>query len=116
VCNKWREPVSDYEAARRAGGRRRYNAWRKFRADFRRMELARLLCVQGGLSFWRSGAALARRLGVSRATICRDRQVLLRSTYPCAHCGAAVIPPGLVQDYQGRGPDGNEPLAAAGMG
>jgi hypothetical protein len=82
VCNKWSEGVSDHEAAWRAGGRRRYNAWRKFRAEFRRRELARLMCVQGGPSFWRSGAALARRLGVSRATICRDRQALLRGTYP----------------------------------
>ena len=109
MCNNWSAPVSDREAARRAGGRRRYNAWRKFRAEFRRTELARLLCVQGGLSFWRSGAALARKLGVSRSTVCRDRQALLRSTYPCPHCGAGVRPP------DPPAPDGRPP-AVGGEG
>jgi hypothetical protein len=106
VCNKWGEPVSGDEAARRAGGRRRYNAWRKFRAEYRRMELVRLLRVQGGLVRRKDGwpdarigalgnqAALARQLNVSRSTICRDVQALLREIRPCPTCGAGVRPQG----------------------
>jgi hypothetical protein len=107
VCNNGTDRVPADEAARRAAGRRRYNAWRRAIALLRRTALARLLHVQGGLARttrdgWpdrRMGAlgnqaALARYFGVSRATICRDLQKLLAEHHPCPTCGAGVRPPG----------------------
>jgi hypothetical protein len=96
VSNKrsgWSEPTSDDEAHRRAAGRRHYNSVRRFRATCRRLQVARLLCVQGGLTVHGTQARLARELGVSRATICRDVARLLRESYPCPHCGALLTPP-----------------------
>ena len=62
----WTDPTSNSEAARRAGGRRRYNAMRQTRA------LARLEQV---LNLKRAGWSqrqIARALGVHPSTICRD--------------------------------------------
>jgi hypothetical protein len=66
----WAMPVSQNEAYRRAGGRRSYNSMRAFRAEDRRSQVVRLLRYAGlmhGAQTW-----IARRLGVSRSTICRD--------------------------------------------
>jgi hypothetical protein len=102
LCNKWSEPVTAGEAARRAGGRRHYNAWRKTLAALRRSELVQLLIAQGGLARRKdgwpdcrigalgNGAALARQLGVSRSTVCRDLQKLLAGLRPCPDDGASV--------------------------
>ena len=70
-ATNWTVTTSDRAAALRAGGRRRYNAERQAARELRRAELARLLAVS---AWWRECpyAALAVRLGVSRATICRD--------------------------------------------
>jgi hypothetical protein len=68
--------------ARRAGGRRRYNAWRSFRAEYRRLQVARLL--RSGI---RSRTAIALRLRVSTSTICRDIQHLLTLREGCPTCG-----------------------------
>lgn len=88
----WSFPTTPDEVARRAGGRRHYNAWRQFRALHRRSEVARRLTVQGA---FRRGfqARLARELGVSRATICRDVRELRRFGYSCPRCGAYMRPP-----------------------
>ncbi len=88
----WSFPTTPDEVARRAAGRRHYNCWRQHVAFYRRMEISRRLTVQGA---FRRGyqARLARELGVSRATICRDVRELLRSGYPCRHCGAYTRPP-----------------------
>jgi DNA-binding NarL/FixJ family response regulator len=66
----WAQPTSDTAAWARAGGRRRHNAIRQMRAELRRAEVVRLLGTLG----WRHGtqAMIARRLGVSEATISRD--------------------------------------------
>lgn len=70
--NSWPERVSDRTAARRAGGRRHYNALRKRKAVDRRHKL---------LFYWArhphmSKADLARLLGVHRSTVTRDIQAL----------------------------------------
>src|SRR4051794_27592031 len=66
---------------RRAGGRRGYNARRSFQRLLRRRRVFELLVERFGVEglFGHHGAcaAVARELGVSRATICRDRQYLL---------------------------------------
>jgi hypothetical protein len=106
VSNGWGDPVSAVEAARRAGGRRRYNNWRQTLALLRRAKLVRLLAAQGGLArrrdgwpdwrvgLWGNQGALARRLGVSPATVCRDLHKLRAEICPSPPCGAGVRPPG----------------------
>ena len=89
----WSAPVSDAEAARRAGGRRRYNAWRHFCAVWRRREVARLYLELGG--GYGVQAAMARRLGVSQATVSRDMAALweaAREHDRCPLCGTYVLP------------------------
>ena len=94
----WSANASWEEVRRRAGGRRRYNAVRGLRALLRRREVARLLSVQGGLTYRGTQARLARQLGVSRATICRDLAYLMRQCYPCRCCGAMLTPPPQEED------------------
>jgi hypothetical protein len=84
----WSHPTSDAEAAARAGGRRRHNATRQARAQLRRAEVARLLGTLG----LRHGtqAVIARRLGVSEATISRDVTAVFGyrpRRCPCCGCG-----------------------------
>ena len=95
ACNNrpWSELTSRDEVCRRAAGRRHYNSVRRFQAAIRRREVARLLCVQGGLTERGTQANLARQLGVSRSTVCRDIAWLLRQGRPCPCCGALTIPP-----------------------
>ena len=78
----WGAPVSAGEAARRAGGRRRYNAWRTFRREYRLLQVARLLRrgTYGGLIDRGTQTRLARALGVSRSTVCRDIAALLAAS------------------------------------
>ena len=81
----WSARVSDSLAQRRAGGRRRYNAVRRVNAECRKNEVARLLrCLGLGRG---SRAEIARRLGVSRATVTRDVQALFAEATFCAACG-----------------------------
>jgi DNA invertase Pin-like site-specific DNA recombinase len=70
----WTHPA---EVALRAGGRRQYNAHRRLLAALRRRELVRMIVESDALPFG-SGAEYARRLGVSRSTVCRDLARLLR--------------------------------------
>jgi len=88
----WSAPTTAEEVARRAAGRTHYNAWRKSMALRRRCEVSRLLTAQGA---FRRGyqAKLARLLGVSRATVCRDVATLRREGRPCPSCGARHTPP-----------------------
>jgi len=94
----WAQPTSDAAAWARAGGRRRHNATRQARAQLRRAEVARLLGTLG----WRHGtqAVIARRLGVSEATISRDLTALFRSSRPrrCPLCGCGC---GALADLDG---------------
>jgi hypothetical protein len=89
----WTAPTTPEAAARRAGGRRRYNAQRQFVAKYRRAILSKLLFAKGRLFERGTQAQLARDLGVSRATICRDVKALLREGHPCPLCGAYTHPP-----------------------
>jgi hypothetical protein len=59
------------EVCRQAGGRRRYNAARKRAKQDRRTQILCRVRWQD-MRRWGIQAALARALGVSRATICRD--------------------------------------------
>lgn len=80
----WTRPVSSVEAAKRAGGRRGYNARRALMATMRRHQVAQLLKTYG----FRPGvqARIARELGVDQATICRDiKQISFIK--PCPTCG-----------------------------
>jgi hypothetical protein len=120
VCNNrghWSEQTSWDEVCRRAAGRRHYNSVRRFRATYRRCELARLLLVKGGLTDRGTQARLARELGVSRSTICRDVARLLRECRPCPCCGALTVPqprpadPFADQDDEPDGPSQGDILA-----
>jgi hypothetical protein len=79
----WHAPTDLPTVAKRAGGRRRFNAVRQLRAELRRRELRRLIAelnAAGGCFLLTHGAqaGFARRLGVHRSTICRDVRRLLR--------------------------------------
>jgi hypothetical protein len=90
---------TDWESVcRRAAGRRAYNAHRSLSALLRRCQVVRLLCVKGGLTKHGTQARLARQLGVSRSTICRDISFLLLVGRPCPHCGAWATPPETSED------------------
>lgn len=84
--SEWGQPVSDSEAQRRAGGRRRYNAKRTGRKEYRRMLLAQMF-KHSTPSFslkrfpkkmhrWGFQAQAAEILGVSPSTICRDLKAI----------------------------------------
>ncbi len=64
------------EVCWRAGGRRRYNAWRQFMRVYRRALVAREIRRMG--DYYGVQAELARKFGVSPATISRDLAVLRR--------------------------------------
>lgn len=86
--SEWGQPVSDSEAQRRAGGRRRYNAKRTGRKEYRRMLLAQMFKDSAPnfslkrfpkkMHRWGFQAQAAEILGVSPATICRDLQAIWR--------------------------------------
>ena len=76
-ATNWSAWTNPDEAARRAAGRRQYNAHRRLLAALRRRELVRMIVESDALPFG-SGAEYARRLGVSRSTVCRDLARLLR--------------------------------------
>src|SRR5262245_9818981 len=73
-ANEWNRTVSNAEAFHRASGRRHFNAMRKLEQTLRRRRVVKLLELYG---FYRTGASIARQLGVSRSTICRDVKALL---------------------------------------
>jgi hypothetical protein len=85
----WTAPTSNAEAHRRAAGRRRYNAMRHWLQVARRNRL--LGCTRTGYGVQ---AALARVLGVSRSTICRDLAAIAAGYKPTklpvqGGCGAS---------------------------
>lgn len=91
VSNKSWSPVSPDVAARRAGGRRRYNADRQADALLRRSRVAELL-VEYGLDRG-AQSRMAEELGVHRSTISRDLDWLLEDKRrPCQTCGTRLTP------------------------
>ena len=66
----WSAPVSADEAARRAAGRRHYNARRTERKQERQDEIVEMLLDNGRT--WGCQAQMARTFGVSESTISRD--------------------------------------------
>lgn len=90
---RWTAPTDPETVRRRAAGRRRYNAQRRFKAELRRGRVAHLLAEEGGR--WGAQARVARRLGVHPSTISRDVDVLLARSLAeevCAFCGQRLIP------------------------
>jgi hypothetical protein len=84
MVNTWSTPVSPEIAARRAGGRRRYNAERQCAAKLRRFEVVQLLKC-GGFTY----AAMAAKLDVGISTIARDVKAILNTeTWICPCCNA----------------------------
>ena len=71
------DTLSANEASKRAGGRRRYNAWRRFLADERRIEIGRLLAQRG--FGWGIQRQLAQEVGVHPSTITRDLKKMFGS-------------------------------------
>ncbi len=79
----WSNWTTCEHAARRAGGRRHYNAHRQLLAELRRSALVDYLWASGMVPFGR-GAELARHFGVSRSTICRDLERVMRLPFSWA--------------------------------
>jgi hypothetical protein len=76
----WHQPTDFETVKRRAAGRGRWNRLRQLRADLRRAQLAHLM-AQVPPEVRIPQAELARQLGVSTATICRDLQRLTRRLF-----------------------------------
>jgi hypothetical protein len=84
----WSAPTDPQTVARRAGGRRHYNAMRQLKVLFRRKQLVELAGQVGGL--WKHGARaeLARLLGVHPSVISRDiRALTAGAVRVCPFCG-----------------------------
>lgn len=93
--NTW-APTSDWETiCRRASGRRRYNAVRQVQASVRRHKVAELLWNYPSIFAYGLQADIARKLGVSPSTICRDIQKILDELNwgYCPLCGTWVHKP-----------------------
>jgi hypothetical protein len=93
---RWAERTDWDTVCRRAGGRRGYNARRRFLALYRRRRLLDL-ALKHDLSLFDHGAQaeLARRLGVHRSTVHRDLRALAeqaRASWRCPYCGGTVLP------------------------
>lgn len=89
----WSNPTDFETVRRRAGGRRKYNAVRQFQALMRQRDILELIKKNGGLGSPSSRqAALARQLGVSRSTVCRDFTKIFHSRVQCPFCGSIVHP------------------------
>ncbi len=84
----WAAPTDPETVARRAAGRRRYNAMRQFWRELRRLELLER-CPSLLALISRTGVQkrLAAELGVSPSTISRDVKAILLSYRPCPLCG-----------------------------
>ena len=99
MSNAWSALTDPGTVARRAGGRRRYNAWRQFRAAYRRRDVARLL-----LDGMRQ-CDIARALGVHPSTISRDVKYLVkmaRENRKCPLCGSQIASPRRVSRWNDR--------------
>lgn len=87
MSNSWSFPTSPDVAARRAGGRRHYNRRRQTLALIRRTEVCELL-DRFPLREWGTVSRIARLLGVSASTVCRD----IKAMFPPAVLAALRRP------------------------
>jgi hypothetical protein len=91
----WSAPTTPAIVARRAGGRRKYNALRKLRAELRRRGLVAALHATGQSLMARGTAGWwARRAGIADTTARRDLAALLaqlRAGRPCPICGTVLV-------------------------
>jgi hypothetical protein len=93
----WSSPTSDAAAARRAGGRARYNATRRLQATLRRRELIERWedLARSGRSLYDHGerARAAREFGVHPATITRDMKALQNewAIHCCPTCDSPLV-------------------------
>ena len=94
----WNATTSWAEVCRRAGGRRRYNAGRRFLRNVRRAEIFGRIAGKPWQSIWGLQAALARALGVSRSTICRDLRAMRDPAYRMPVLG--TCPPHLAHLFE----------------
>src|SRR4051812_13374361 len=78
------------ERSRLAAGRRRYNKRRQMRAECRRLMVARMLRTHP-LSERGTRALIARELNVSRATISRDINRMVRLATGCPECRGPLL-------------------------
>lgn len=91
--NNWSDGVTDKHAFNRAGKRRQYNAKRKFDAAARKVFIMKF-CGNGYhrlFTEWGLQTQLAEELEVSRATICRDVQVIQSAYTEIAHNSSGVF-------------------------
>jgi len=108
VINNWTTQVSNEEAARRAGGRRRYNRDRKRTALFRQGAIVDFWFTHAeeGITMFDRGlqSLLAERFGVSRSTICRDYAAIFDGwrVTPCPTC-SSPLSFGRVEELQREG-------------
>lgn len=72
ATSKWYLFPSSNEVAKRAGGRRRYNAQRQEQALARRIAILELFGARVILNPRGAQALIARQLSMNRSTICRD--------------------------------------------
>jgi hypothetical protein len=93
TSTNWSAPTSPSEVARRAAGRKKYNRQRQRAAQLRRRKVAALLFRRGWLSLPGYRLLIARRLGVSIATVARDIKTIMRTGYDCPTCGSHVLVP-----------------------
>src|SRR5262245_45182171 len=79
-ATNWSISTDNATAYKRAGGRRQYNALHQAGAGLRLAQIAELFKEQSLLAAteWGIRSEIARKFGVSRATICRDMQHLVR--------------------------------------
>jgi hypothetical protein len=77
----WTMIVGNNEAARRAGGRRRYNLTRRFEAMRRQWRIVDLLST-GAYEGRGRQSRIAEQLGVHRSTVSRDLRAILFPPWP----------------------------------
>jgi hypothetical protein len=81
----WSAPTDPSAVARRAGGRRRYNALRKLNRDCRRAQVYELLRRFGDVHG--TQARIVKELGSTKASISRDVRAVRAWAAPCGTCG-----------------------------
>jgi hypothetical protein len=87
---QWGTPTDEESMRRRAVGRAAYNKRRQWQAFLRRLQVRRILYVQGRALEPGIQSRIAKQLGVDRSVICRDIQRIKaeRGAQVCPQCGA----------------------------